>query len=46
MNPPSGVKRGKGGCTAMPKTVWAGDRLKAYPGENFVPSNIAHRAVK
>ena len=38
-NPPSGVKRGKGRCTATPRTVSVDDRLKAYPGENFVSSN-------
>ena len=38
-NPPVGVKRGKGCCSTTPKTVSVGDRLKAYPGENFVCSN-------
>ena len=34
-----GAKRGKGRCSATPKTVSVGDRLKAYPKENFVSSN-------
>ena len=38
-NPPVGAKRGKGRCSATPKTVSVGDRLKAYPEENFVSSN-------
>ena len=38
-NPPVDAKRGKGRCSATPKTVSVGDRLKAYPEENFVSSN-------
>ena len=38
-NPPVGAKRGKGRCSATPKTVSVGDSLKAYPEENFVSSN-------
>ena len=38
-NPPTGSKRGKGRCVADPKSVSVSDRVKAYPGENFISSN-------
>ena len=38
-NPPTGSKHGKGRCVADPKSVSVSDRVKAYPGENFISSN-------
>ena len=38
-NPPRGSWKGKGKVTADPKSVSPSDRVKAYPGENFIVSN-------
>ena len=39
INLPTGSKHGKGRCVADPKSVSVSNRVKAYPGENFFPSN-------